>query len=115
MDQLFEGVFNGFGVPSTQSGLGSASPFAYLQSAGVVNGYRPLVDVSGDETSYAITLDVPGLSESDLSIEVKGDVLSMDDADADAITASLNKGVLSLTISRREAADGDVKNISITS
>ena len=147
MDQLFDGVFNRFGMPSIQSGLGFASPSAYQQSADAANGYRPLIDVSGNETSYAITLDVPGLSESDLSIEVKGDALIIkgekeessehkdkqfyrversygsfqrtlslpDDADIDAIKASLNKGVLSLIIPRREAADEDVKSISITS
>ena len=39
--------------------------------------YRPQVDVSGDEKQYEITLDVPGLSEGDLAIEVKGDVLTV--------------------------------------
>lgn len=145
MDQLFDDVFNGFGMPSIQSGF--ASPPAYLQSAGATNGYWPLIDVSGDEKSYEIALDVPGLSEADLSIELKGDALIIkgekeessehkdkqfyrversygsfqrtlslpDDADSDAIKASLNKGVLSLTIPRREAADEDVKSISINS
>jgi len=37
--------------------------------------YRPQIDVSGDDKHYEIKLDVPGMSESDLSIEVRDDLL----------------------------------------
>ncbi|UVW36324.1 Hsp20/alpha crystallin family protein [SAR92 clade bacterium H455] len=39
--------------------------------------YRPQVDISGDDKQYEIVLDAPGLSEEDLAIEVKDDVLTI--------------------------------------
>ncbi|MDG9669347.1 Hsp20/alpha crystallin family protein [Hahella sp. CR1] len=71
MDRLFEDVFSAFGVPSMLSRRGASS----FERPGASREYRPLIDVSGDEKRYEIALDVPGLSESDLSIEVKGDQL----------------------------------------
>ena len=71
MDKLFDNVFNSFGMPA----LRSAFPNQRL-SAGFPSGdFMPQVDIAGDEKQYDITLDVPGLSESDLSIDVKGDLL----------------------------------------
>ncbi|MGH8550331.1 MAG: Hsp20/alpha crystallin family protein [Methylococcales bacterium] len=37
--------------------------------------FRPNLNVSSDDKSYQITLETPGMLESDLSIEVSGDVL----------------------------------------
>jgi HSP20 family protein len=71
IDRLFDDVFSAFGLPYPTPS--SASP--PLPGAGMIGGYRPQIDVSGDEHQYEITLDVPGLSQEDLSIEVKGDVL----------------------------------------
>ena len=73
IDRLFEDVFSAFGMPSLNSSLPQQAGSAMTPS-GI---YRPQVDVSGDETQYEINLDVPGLSEDDLSIEVKGDVLTI--------------------------------------
>ena len=73
MDRLFDDVFNSFGMKPIRSGLAS-SP---LLGDNTSNFYQPQIDVSGNEKSYEIMLDVPGLSESDLSIEVKDDVLTI--------------------------------------
>lgn len=69
LDRLFDDVFNAFGIPPLRStnGRGDTLP----------NGFVPQVDVSGDEKKYEITLDVPGLSESDISINVSGDILTI--------------------------------------
>ncbi|NHN38413.1 Hsp20 family protein [Pseudomaricurvus alcaniphilus] len=70
-DRLFEDVCNAFGMPS----LGASVARQPWSGTGLVGSYRPQIDVSGDDRQYEITLDVPGLGEDDLSIEVKGDVL----------------------------------------
>ena len=141
MDRWFEDAFKSFGMPALQSGTRS--------TASLPEFYRPQIDISGDDNCYQISLDVPGLSEADLSLEVKDDVLTIkgqkeassetrdkhyyrversfgsfqrtlalpDDANADEIKASLDKGVLKLEIPRRPAIadERDVKRISISS
>lgn len=71
MDRWFEDAFKSFAMPSFPSRLelagGAGSKLAGL--------YRPQIDVSGDNNCYEISLDVPGLTESDLSLEVKDDML----------------------------------------
>ena len=139
MDQLFDDVFNVFGMPSIARSLPMANTLSN-------NSFRPLIDVSGDEKAYKIDLDVPGLQESDLSIEVKGDTLFIkgqkeesseskdkhyyriersigsfqrtlalpEDANSDDISASLKDGVLTLSIPRQETSHEEVKKISIS-
>ena len=142
MDRWFDEAFRGFGMPASGSGS-AAAPLADL-AAGV---FRPRVDVSGDQQAYRVQLDVPGMSEDDLSLEVSDDRLVIkgrkeerkedkdrhfyrversygsfqrtlclpDDADADGISANLDKGVLRLEIPRRAEAGKDVKRIAIGS
>lgn len=135
MDRWFDDAFRSFGMPSL------------LADSSMSKLYRPQIDVSADDNHYEIALDVPDMSESDLDIEVKGDVLMIrgqkeertekkdkhfyrverscgsfqrtlslpDDANADEISAGLKKGVLRLSIPRRQSATEDVKRISISS
>lgn len=70
-DRLFNDAFSGFGMPSLRV---SPAQLDWLD-VGRINAYRPQIDLSGDDKQYEITLDVPGLSENDLSIEIKGDML----------------------------------------
>lgn len=139
IDRWFEDAFKSFGFPGLEPKAMSEMNLAGL--------FRPQLDISGDENSYEISLDVPGLTESDLSLEVRDDVLTIrgqkeersedkdkhyyrversygsfqrtlalpDDANADEIKASLDKGVLKLEIPRRAAKSKDVKRISISS
>lgn len=140
MDRWFEDAFRSFGMPAFEPKT--------LTDAGLPGFFRPQIDVSGDDNCYEISLDVPGLNESDLTLEVKDDVLTIrgqkeersedkdkhyyriersygsfqrtlalpEDANADEIKASLDKGVLKLEIPRRAAAEKqDVKRISISS
>jgi HSP20 family protein len=71
MDRWFDDAFKSFGMPSLVSNLDSRG----LPGARLSNFYRPQIDVSGDANCYQISLDVPGLTESDLSLELKDDVL----------------------------------------
>ena len=69
MDRWFDEAFRSFGYP----GLGP-KPLGDTKLAGF---FRPQIDISGDDNCYEISLDVPGLTESDLSLEVKDDVLTI--------------------------------------
>jgi HSP20 family protein len=71
MDRWFEDAFKSFSMPSLDSNLQSRA----MPGISLSNIYRPQIDVSGDSNCYEINLEVPGLTESDLSLEVKDDVL----------------------------------------
>ena len=71
MDRWFGDAFKSFGMPSLESNLQSRA----MPGISLSNILRPQIDVSGDSNCYEINLDVPGLTESDLSLEVKDDVL----------------------------------------
>jgi HSP20 family protein len=73
MDRWFEDTFKSFGMPSLDSNLQSRA----MPGISLSNIYRPQIDVSADSNRYEINLDVPGLTESDLSLEVKDDVLTI--------------------------------------
>jgi len=73
MDRWFEDTFKSFGMPSLDSNPQSRA----MPGISLSNIYRPQIDVSADSNRYEINLDVPGLTESDLSLEVKDDVLTI--------------------------------------
>ena len=73
MDRWFDDAFKSFGMPSPASNLHSRA----MPGISLSNIYRPQIDVSGDSNCYEINLDIPGLTESDLSLEVKDDVLTI--------------------------------------
>ena len=73
MDRWFEDAFKSFGMSSLDSNLQSRA----MPGISLSNIYRPQIDVSGDTNCYEINLDVPGLTEADLSLEVKDDVLTI--------------------------------------
>ena len=71
MDRWFDDAFSSFGMPSTTSSLLSRT----MPEMSAEKLFRPQIDVSGDNNQYEIALDVPDMSESDLSIKVKDDML----------------------------------------
>jgi len=73
MDRWFEDTFKSFGMPSLDSNLQSRA----MPGISLSNIYRPQIDVSADSNCYEVNLDVPSLTESDLSLEVKDDVLTI--------------------------------------
>ena len=143
MDRWFDDAFKSFGLSSRAPRL----PGFAASSAQMEPFFKPQIDVSGDERGYQVSLDVPGLTEDDLTLEIADDLLVIkgqkearsedkdkhyyrversygsfrrtlslpDDADAGAISAKLDKGVLRLEIPRREGAHADVRRISINS
>lgn len=141
MDRWFDDAFKSFSIPSLGARLGGLSE----TGSAMQQMFRPQIDVSGDNNGYQICLEVPGMTEDDLTLEIKDDLLLIrgqkeertedkdkhyyrversygsfqrtlslpDDANADEISASLDKGVLRLEIPRRSEARSDVKRISI--
>ena len=67
MDRWFEDTFKSLGMPGFEPRLVDE-----MRLAGV---FRPQLDISGDANSYEISLDVPGMTQDDLSLEIRDDIL----------------------------------------
>ena len=123
MNQLFESTFG-------PSGLASAA------------GWAPAVDVEETEDAYRVEAELPGVDRDDVQVEVSGDVLTITGefkerertgilrrrarrtgrfefrttlptaVDSDQITASLQDGVLAVTVPK--AAEAKPRRVEIT-
>jgi HSP20 family protein len=111
MDRWFDNLSSAFGLPSVNRNLlGSSRPAATL-----ANLYQPQIDVSGDDNGYQIKLNVPGLAEDDLSIEVRDDVLIIrgeqqqqsEDRDKHYYRVERSYGAFQRTLSLPDDADVD--------
>lgn len=73
MDRLFDDAFCSFGA-STLNHRGDHifEPLKTFNST-----FKPSTDVSEQEGQYQITVDIPGMNEDDISIEVKDRVLTI--------------------------------------
>lgn len=71
MERWFDELASSFGLPV----LATKRRGGELGAGSLASFYRPQIDVSGDANGYEIKLDVPGMNESDLSIDVRDDVL----------------------------------------
>lgn len=111
MDRWFEDALKSFSMPSFSSGLSSAG----METPNLPGFFRPQIDVSGDEKCYQISLDVPGMNESDLSLEVKDDVLIIkgekeqrsEDKDKHYYRVERSYGSFQRTLSLPDDADSD--------
>ncbi len=70
IDRLFDEAFNGFGLPSLGNKLFDDQVFARA-------GVDAKVNIASDDKNYHITLEAPGLTEKDISLEVNKGVLSI--------------------------------------
>lgn len=101
IDRLFESAFKGFGM----SGLSGSN----------LSVYRPSLDVSSDGNVYQISLETPGMAESDMDIEVSGDMLRIsgqkkeqkEDKDRHYYRIERSYGSFTRTLSLPEDADAD--------
>lgn len=69
MDRLFENAFHGFGFSPFRSEL-----FTPLTDSGLL---RPQVDVGASDKEYSITVEVPGVDEKDVKIEIVNDTMTI--------------------------------------
>jgi len=78
IDRLFDDVWNTFGQPSVRTVFPTHATLPERTlNASRLKDFIPSLDVSGDEKQYEISIDLPGFSESDLSIELDGDTLTI--------------------------------------
>lgn len=141
VDRMFDSVFSGFGLTMPGKLMDVTDPRFDKVSI------KPKVDVYGTDKEYVIKADLPGIDESDLSVEVKDDILILSaekkheektedkgyyrversygsfrrilnipkDADKEHISAKLQKGVLHITMPRKESVESGSKKIAIES
>lgn len=138
VDRLFDDALRGFGFPSFNS--------RWLDD-GIFNttGFHAKLNVASDEKNYHISLEAPGLTEKDITLELNKGVLTIrgekkeeletkerhyyrmersygsfqrvlalpDDADQNAINASMKNGVLEINLARKPLAASETKRIPI--
>ncbi len=76
MDRLFDDVWRSFGMPSGSRFARPTSIFnTSLFDHSILGDYRAKLDVSGSEKEYEVSIDLPGLSEEDVQIELNGNTL----------------------------------------
>lgn len=107
VDRIFNETFNAFGMPWQSGGsndsIDTSAPFL------------PSIDISGNEKSYEISLDVPGHSNDDLSLEVQGDRLiirghkedKVESSDKQYYRVERHAGAFQRTLSLPEDASAD--------
>ena len=66
LDKLFDNFFQSFGFPSYKS------PFSGLAAN---DFFKPRVDISGSESEYNISAELPGVDEKDIQVELKDNSL----------------------------------------
>ena len=76
MDRLFDDVWRAFGLSSGSRLMRPTSVFnnnVFGQS--ILSDYRAKLDISGSDNEYEVAVDLPGLSQEDISIELSGNTL----------------------------------------
>ncbi len=137
VDRMFDNFFNSFGFP--------AMPSLFAGSGGGDILLKPSLDLSASDTEYTVAVELPGVDEKDIAIEVNQNTLTIsgekkresedkdekgmyrversygsfrralalpDDAMVDGIKAGFDKGVLNISIPRKEPKE--TKKIAIT-
>lgn len=68
IDRLFDEAFSGVDI---------TSPFFQIPALSKMGEgmFKPHVDISGTDKEYKISAELPGMTEEDISIELKGDAL----------------------------------------
>ncbi len=78
MDRLFDDVWRSFGMPP---GTRLARPASIFNNRifdhSIMGDYRAKLDVSGSEKEYEVSIDLPGLSEENIQIELNGNTLTI--------------------------------------
>jgi HSP20 family protein len=69
MDRLFDNALRGLGLPNVSDEF-----FTPLSASGQL---KPQVDVAATEKEYSITVEVPGVSEKDVKIEIVDNTMTI--------------------------------------
>jgi HSP20 family protein len=78
MNRLFDDVWRSFSTPSSSSLMRPTSVFgnSFFENS-ILGDYRVKLDVSGSDKEYEVSIDLPGLSEDDIQIELDGNILTV--------------------------------------
>ena len=66
---LFENAFRGFGISPFRSDF-----LTPLTAEGLL---KPQVDIGATDKEYSITVEVPGVSEKDVKVEISGNIMTI--------------------------------------
>jgi HSP20 family protein len=69
IDGLFENVLRGFGIAPFRSDF-----FTPLTTEGLL---KPQVDIGATDKEYSIAVEVPGVSEKDVKVEISGNIMTI--------------------------------------
>jgi HSP20 family protein len=70
IDRLFDHFFRGFS-PLTMDRLGS---FPLFEETGIL---KPKIDLSAAEQEYLLTVEIPGVSDQDVSVDLSGNTMTI--------------------------------------
>ena len=68
MDELFDEAFRSFGFPKSQ--FGDLSRLAETT-------FTPTLNIASEDDKYTLTVEVPGMKEEDIEVELNGDMLTI--------------------------------------
>jgi len=76
MDRLFDDVWRSFGMPSRSRLMRPASLLGNgLSDNSILGNFHVKLDIAGSDKEYEVSIDLPGLSEDDIQIELKENAL----------------------------------------
>ena len=70
IDQLFNHFFRGFASPAP----GNTMPFSSLTQSVL---FKPQVDLSASEQEYVLTVEIPGVNEKEISVDISGGTMTI--------------------------------------
>jgi HSP20 family protein len=70
VDRLFADMFQGFGMPS---GFGRKDLWTPLEDSLL----KPHLDLSAEEDAYTVSVEIPGVDEKDVRIDIANDTLTI--------------------------------------
>jgi len=74
VDRLFAEAFRSFGIPTRWTDWDPGAP-GMVSGLGETRLLRPKVDICENDDAYQISVEVPGVKKSDLSVQLEGDCL----------------------------------------
>lgn len=78
MDRLFDDAWRSFGFPAAPGSMRNTPLFANsVFDKSMLGDYRAKLNIAGSGKEYEVSIDLPGLAEDDLQIELSGNVLTI--------------------------------------
>ncbi len=117
MDRLFSEAWRSFGLADSRfPSLAEFNNNALFNNLG--SSFNAKLDIAGNDKEYEVTIDLPGLTEKDINIELDGTILTIkgqkeeksESEDKQYYRVERTVGAFERTLSLPDDADGD--NIS---